>query len=657
MVPIPDIFLTPLNLSLARHLHIASGMTTAVSSDLGAGFELGGQASGGRLLSGQAGSGLGPIAAWTGGTWSANPASAASDDPAAGSASTAPSFRSSWQSAVNACINACSGATDGSGDGAEEKVVAGSAAEGGSTSTPILAGRTGKTSLSATPATAKVQVSVAQAQQTVSAQNATAGVQPQAVKIPVAARPVQDAMAESASTASDSSVARESAAKTGHAASADPSGRPKKKTQHAASGALFTAAIVPAPFALPTAALKQTSTLSLAGRKGQEAFESNQLSGRESILSDSKGVTEAGIPSCSTAIAATARGANGTPALLGHNTDQSPVAQNQTAAEGGATSLDGPSIALSEAPLHGALAARVIPAGEGRSIQPAAGVNANTVSSTVPASGPANNAASGAAVSIDHAALSSQTSTHPAAAAPQETAKPVVERSVARPATHNSTKTDGKASGAAPVTAFHTPSADTAAVAALRTPAAAHVSADSTANHAQAASSATTSARDAFSALDAGSSPGNPMWTHAGSHHAEAGFRDPDLGWVGVRADLSAGGIHATLVPSSADAAQVLSGHLAGLDTHLAEQHAQVASLAMASPGDSGMGSGSGQQMQQGADRNTQGSPQGNLQARSEGIAPRRSSVSDFSSAPQSGSHEALSHAGAMRGTRISVVA
>ncbi|MGC9224277.1 MAG: hypothetical protein ACP5E2_10150 [Terracidiphilus sp.] len=627
-------------------------MTTAVSSNLGTGFELGGQASGGRVLSGQAGSGLGPIAAWAGGTWSANPLSAASDDPAAGSASAVPSFRSSWQSAVKAC----NGAADGSGDSEAETVAPGSAAEGVGTSTPILAGKIGRAVLSAASTTAKVQASVVQAQQTVSQKNAVAGIPPQAGKIPVAARPVQDPMAESASAASDASAARESTAKTGRAASTGLSGRSKKKTPHAASGAQLTAGIVPASFAPPAAALKQTSTLSLADLKGQEAFESNHLSGRESILSGPKAVTEAGISSGSTAIDATARGANGTPALLGHNTDQKQAAQNQTAAEAGANSLDGPSIALSEAPLHGALAARVIPAGEDRSMQPAAGVNANTVSSTAPATGPANNAAAGAAISIDHPALS-QTSAHSLAAAPQEPAKAVMERSVARPAPHDSIKTDGKAPGAAPATAFHTASTDAAVVAALRTPAAVHVSADSTANHAQAASSATTSAQDAFSALDAGSSPGNPMWTHAGSHHAEAGFRDPDLGWVGVRADLSAGGVHATLVPSSADAAQALSGHLAGLDAHLAEQHAQVASLAMASPGNGGIGSGAGQQMQQGADRNTQGSPQGNLQTRSQGIAPRRSNDSDFSSAPQSGSHEALSHAGAMRGTRISVVA
>ena len=647
MIPIPDIFLTPLNLSLARHLHFAFGMTTAVSSDLGAGFELGGLASGGLGLSGQAGAGLGPATDWTGGAWNAH-SLAASSDPATGPASTAPSFRSSWQSVVNTW----SGATSGSGDGEEETSVAGSAAEGEGASTPGLAGKTGN---AATSANAKAEAGVAQAQHTGSAQNATAGVQSQTGKIPVTARAIQAAIAESASAASDLSVsresaARESAAKAGHDASAAPSGRVKKKTQHTVSGAQLAAPLAPAPFALPVAALKQTSTLSPASRKVDEALASNQFAGKEAALSDLHGVADRGILSSPSVAVAAA-----------HNTNQSQATQDQTATVGVATAVDEPSSALSEAPLHGVPAARGVPTGEDCSNQVSARENANTVSSTASVASPGGNAAAGAAVAsvagVDHA-VTAQTGAHPAAGADLGTAKSAVERSLAGVAAHESIKTDGKGSGAPPVAAFHAASADAASVAVLRTPAAAHVSTTPAANHAQAApSSATTTAQDTFSALDAGSAPGNPIWTHAGSHHVEAGFRDPDLGWVGVRANLSASGVHATLVPSSADAAQALSGRLAGLDAHLNEQHAQVASLSMASPGDGGMGSGAGQQMQQGTDRNAQGSPQGNLQTRPEGIAARLSNDSGFSSAPQSGSLELLSQAGAMRGTRISVVA
>jgi hypothetical protein len=67
-----------------------------------------------------------------------------------------------------------------------------------------------------------------------------------------------------------------------------------------------------------------------------------------------------------------------------------------------------------------------------------------------------------------------------------------------------------------------------------------------------------------------------PAWVHAGTQRAEAGFNDPALGWVGVRAETGSGSIHATLVPGSEDASAVLSSHLAGLNSYLAEHHGQV---------------------------------------------------------------------------------
>lgn len=97
-------------------------------------------------------------------------------------------------------------------------------------------------------------------------------------------------------------------------------------------------------------------------------------------------------------------------------------------------------------------------------------------------------------------------------------------------------------------------------------------------------SSQETSARETFAALDAGTSPAALGWIHAASQHAEAGFQDPALGWVGVRADMSGGGIHAAVVPGSADAAQALAGHLAGLTAHLAAQHMEVHSVTVAAP-------------------------------------------------------------------------
>lgn len=114
----------------------------------------------------------------------------------------------------------------------------------------------------------------------------------------------------------------------------------------------------------------------------------------------------------------------------------------------------------------------------------------------------------------------------------------------------------------------------------------------------------TGAAQETFTALDAGTSVGTPGWVHAGSRQAEAGFQDPSLGWVGVRADLSGGSVHASLVPGSAEAAQVLGTHLAGLNTYLTEQQTPVATLTVAA-GANGMEPGVGQQMQQNAGQET----------------------------------------------------
>ncbi|HEY1160889.1 MAG TPA: hypothetical protein VGE83_09680 [Terracidiphilus sp.] len=124
--------------------------------------------------------------------------------------------------------------------------------------------------------------------------------------------------------------------------------------------------------------------------------------------------------------------------------------------------------------------------------------------------------------------------------------------------------------------------------------------------------------REAFAALDAEAAPGTPTWMHAGSRQAEAGFEDPALGWIGVRAEMNVGGIHAALVPGSPDAAQALGGHLAGLNTYLTEQHSPVETLTLAAPEGRGaepgadqglsqeMHQGSGQDPQQGAYSETQ---------------------------------------------------
>jgi hypothetical protein len=212
-------------------------------------------------------------------------------------------------------------------------------------------------------------------------------------------------------------------------------------------------------------------------------------------------------------------------------------------------------------------------------------------------------------------------------------------------------------SAAAPMVPAQLNSVDAAALG-LRAPVAAHVFAAPAGDHAQFATPTSAApARDTFAALDAGTSPGTPAWTHAGSQHAEAGFRDPALGWVGVRADLNAGGVHATLLPSSAEAAQALNGHLAGLSTHLVEQQSPVASLTMASPSESGVENGMGQRMQQGAEGNPQGNAPEEAQAGAQESAPPASSTSVLDAPAQAGIRDSHPHTGDLRGTHISVMA
>ncbi len=97
--------------------------------------------------------------------------------------------------------------------------------------------------------------------------------------------------------------------------------------------------------------------------------------------------------------------------------------------------------------------------------------------------------------------------------------------------------------------------------------------------HAQGASTS----HQTFAALDSTDIETAPNWVHAGARHAEAGFEDPALGWIGVRADQSGGGVHALVVPATAEAAQALGSQMAGLNAHLAESHTPVASLSLGS--------------------------------------------------------------------------
>lgn len=163
-------------------------------------------------------------------------------------------------------------------------------------------------------------------------------------------------------------------------------------------------------------------------------------------------------------------------------------------------------------------------------------------------------------------------------------------------------------------------------------------------------------ARETFASLDANTAVGAPAWIHAAGQHAEAGFEDPALGWVGVRADFGAGGVHAAVMPGSAEAAQALNTHLAGLNAFLAERHSAMAPVTMAAPGGSGMETGAGQNMQQGAgqnaERNGAAETQWNRQIGASGTAePRTAAAESF------GGMTTMAGAAEGRGRHISVMA
>jgi hypothetical protein len=116
-------------------------------------------------------------------------------------------------------------------------------------------------------------------------------------------------------------------------------------------------------------------------------------------------------------------------------------------------------------------------------------------------------------------------------------------------------------------------------------------------------SSKESSSEQTFAAMDASAAPGRQAWVHTGAQQAEAGFQDPALGWVGVRADSNGSGIHAELLAGSADAATALSSHMAGLNEFLNEHRTPVETLTLSTAGggtESANDRGAGGGMQQG---------------------------------------------------------
>jgi len=159
------------------------------------------------------------------------------------------------------------------------------------------------------------------------------------------------------------------------------------------------------------------------------------------------------------------------------------------------------------------------------------------------------------------------------------------------------------------------------------------------------------SAREPFSAIDAEPGHATNGWTHAGTHSAEAGFEDPTLGWVGVRADLAGGSVHAAVLPGSTAAAQALGSHMAGLHSYLQERRAAVATLTLAVPANRSGDAGVSQSMQQ---TGGQSAGQGNSPAPRSEWQPAGAAA--LHSAPADGASATALFSG-RAGTYISVVA
>ncbi len=124
--------------------------------------------------------------------------------------------------------------------------------------------------------------------------------------------------------------------------------------------------------------------------------------------------------------------------------------------------------------------------------------------------------------------------------------------------------------------------------------------------------------QEPFAVLDSGAGSVNPTWIHTAGHVAEAGYQDPTLGWIGVRASTDASGLHASVVPNSETAGQTLSGHLAGLSSYLAEQHIPLGTISVSAPESRSEGQGTpsqfgdetgqnGEQQQNGPQEHTRG--------------------------------------------------
>jgi hypothetical protein len=659
---------------------------------------------------GQAGKGQSPVtAARLGKELSTNWLRPASGNLATGLASEAPSFRSSWQSQVNAWRGVSRGTNGVESEDASEA----GAAESTNAAADGRAATNAQSSASAQAANSRLSGNVTVTQQNASATGATdqEGTLPRTSRFAWTSEP--DAATQKASASTGSMVTPRADAATRDRAGRGAEQVHRESTAAAATpGAQTVALAVQMPtlppvtlasseISAPANAAEQSSSsesaFALSGWSSKQSLGGPELSWMESE-SSATGTLGAGISNNVTAAAVRAQPNRERTGSIAHSTAQ--IEESESAATGTLSAgISSNSTAAGVRAQTNRERAGIIARNTAQSNATLGAAASSQDDASEPAADGAMTSLSSAEAwaanvqrepSIAETAASSESHSAqliqnvktghltPAAAAQSTvpSAAPFASDFFAAQTSADSVQDDSKSTAerVMPRTALRDAAGETVAIATplvpaqlssadaaglgLRTPAAAHVSATPAGDHAQfAAATSAAPAQDTFAALDAGTSPGTPAWTHAGSQHAEAGFRDPALGWVSVRADLNGGGIHATLVPTSAEAAQALNGHLAGLSTHLIEQRSTVASLTMASPSESGVENGMGQRMQQGAEGNPQGNAPEEAQAGSQENAPPASSTSVLDAPAQAGIRDSLTHTGDLRGTHISVMA
>lgn len=138
----------------------------------------------------------------------------------------------------------------------------------------------------------------------------------------------------------------------------------------------------------------------------------------------------------------------------------------------------------------------------------------------------------------------------------------------------------------------------------------------------------------AFSALDSGNNTPPTTWITANPRAVEAGYHDSSLGWVSVRAQSDAAGVHATVMPVSVDAYQSLSSHIGGLSAYLSEHRSSIESVTIDTTNmdSTGQSSGNGAQAQSQQNNNSTDTARSNSSGMDLQVRAERPELNDAAS-------------------------